>query len=296
MRGSKLLMSNRYNFKKIYMLAFIVFSLLSIFMMSCSYPTTKVKPNPHVMLVHYIDVGQGDSILIQVNNKNLLIDSGPKSDRKKLFSYLSSLYLDKLDYVIETHPHDDHIGNMAEVIKKYNVSKFYAPKVQSSTKTFEQMIDALKSKNLKINVIKKGTNSIDLGENTKISVFSPIKDSYEDLNNYSPVIKIEYGNTSFLFTGDAQEDVEKDILANNEDIKADVLKIGHHGSSTSTSEGFLAKVNPSISVVSVGKDNIYNHPSENTIKNLKKNNIITYRTDIDGTILLSSDGSEITKK
>lgn len=296
MRGSKLLMSNRYNFKKIYMLAFIVFSLLSIFMMSCSSPTTKIKPNPNVMLVHYIDVGQGDSILIQVNNKNLLIDSGPKSDRKKLFSYLSSLYLDKLDYVIATHPHDDHIGNMAEVIKKYNVSKFYAPKVQSSTKTFEQMIDALKSKNLKINVIKKGTNSIDLGENTKISVFSPIKDSYEDLNNYSPVIKIEYGNTSFLFTGDAQEDVEKDILANNEDIKADVLKIGHHGSSTSTSEGFLAKVNPSISVISVGKDNIYNHPSENTIKNLKKNNIITYRTDADGTILLSSDGSDITKK
>lgn len=289
-------MSNRYNFRKIYMLAFIVFSLLSIFMMSCSSPTTKINSDPHVMLVHYIDVGQGDSILIQVNNKNLLIDSGPKSDEKKLFSYLSSLYLYKLDYVIATHPHDDHIGNMAEVIKKYDVLKFYAPKVQSSTKTFEQMIDALKSKGLKINVIKKDTNSIDLGENTKISVFSPAKDSYEDLNNYSPVIKIEYGSTSFLFTGDAQADVEKDILANNEDIKADVLKIGHHGSSTSTSEGFLAKVNPSISVISVGKDNIYNHPSENTIKNLKKRNIITYRTDIDGTILLSSDGSEITKK
>lgn len=289
-------MSNRYNFRKIYMLAFIVFSLLSIFMMSCSSPTTKIKPNPHVMLVHYIDVGQGDSILIQVNNKNLLIDSGPKSDRKKLFSYLSSLYLDKLDYVIATHPHDDHIGNMAEVIKKYNVSKFYAPKVQSSTKTFEQMIDALKSKNLKINVIKKGTNSINLGENTKISVFSPTKDSYEDLNNYSPVIKIEYGNTSFLFTGDAQEDVEKDILANNEDIEADVLKIGHHGSSTSTGEGFLSKVNPSISVISVGKDNMYNHPSENTIKHLTENNIIIYRTDKDGTILLCSDGYKITKK
>lgn len=289
-------MRNRYNFKKIYMLAFIVFSLLSIFMMSCSSPTTKIKPDPHVMLVHYIDVGQGDSILIQVNNKNLLIDSGPKSDEKKLFNYLSSLHLDKLDYVIATHPHDDHIGNMAEVIKKYDVFKFYAPKVQSSTKTFEKMVDALKSKNLKINVIKKGTNSIDLGENTKVSVFSPTKDSYEDLNNYSPVIKIEYGNTSFLFTGDAQADVEKDLLTSNEDIKADVLKIGHHGSSTSTSINFLSKVNPSISVISVGKDNMYNHPSENTIKNLKDSNIIIYRTDIDGTILLSSDGSKITKK
>ena len=156
--------------------------------------------NPNEMVVHYIDVGQGDSILIQVNNKNLLIDAGPQSDKKNLLSYLSALNLEKLDYVIATHPHEDHIGNMDDVINDYNVLAFYAPKVQSTTKTFEKMVESLKSKNLKINVIKKGTNSIDLGENTKVTVISPTKDSYENLNNYSPVIKIQYGKTSFLFT------------------------------------------------------------------------------------------------
>ncbi|OOM77665.1 ComEC/Rec2 family competence protein [Clostridium sp. BL-8] len=252
------------------------------------------KIDSKTMLVHFIDVGQGDSILVQINNKNLLIDSGPKSDKKKFNRYLSSLNLDKLDYVIATHPHEDHIGNMTDVIKNYDILKFYAPKVQSTTKTFEEMIEALKDKNLKINVIKKDTDSIDLGPNTQVTVFSPCRDSYEDLNNYSPVIKIQYGNTSFLFTGDAQKDVEKEILDNNGDISADVLKVGHHGSSTSTSSDFLNKVNPSIAVISVGKDNIYNHPNKDTLKLLSIHNIKTYRTDTDGTVLISSDGSKIT--
>lgn len=248
------------------------------------------------MLVHYIDVGQGDCILIQVNNKNLLIDSGPKSDKKQCLNYLSSLKIDKLDYVIATHPHEDHIGNMADVINDYNILAFYAPKVTSTTKTFEKMVEALKANNLKINVIKKGTNSIDLGENTKVTVFSPTKDSDDNLNNYSPVIKIEYGNTSFLFTGDAEKGVENEILANNENLSADVLKVGHHGSSTSTSEPFLKKINPSIGVISVGQDNTYNHPNEDTIKRLTDNKVTVYRTDKDGTVIISSDGSTITKK
>ena len=252
--------------------------------------------NPNEMVVHYIDVGQGDSILIQVNNKNLLIDAGPQSDKKNLLSYLSALNLEKLDYVIATHPHEDHIGNMDDVINDYNVLAFYAPKVQSTTKTFEKMVESLKSKNLKINVIKKGTNSIDLGENTKVTVLSPTKDSYEDLNNYSPVMKIEYGKTSFLFTGDAEKDVEKEILATNENISADILKVGHHGSSTSTTKDFLKKVNPSLGVISVGQDNTYNHPNDDTIKRLKENKVTIYRTDKDGTVILSSDGSKITKK
>lgn len=248
------------------------------------------------MIVHYIDVGQGDSILIQVNNKNLLIDSGPKSDKKKLLNYLSTLNLEKLDYVIATHPHEDHIGNMSDVIDDYTILNFYAPKVQSTTKTFEKMIESLKSKNLKINVLKKGTDSINLGENTKVTVFSPSKDSYENLNNYSPVIKIEYRKTSFLFTGDAENDIEKEILASNEDISADVLKVGHHGSSTSTTKEFLNKVHPSIGVISVGQDNTYNHPNNDTIKRLSENKVTTYRTDKDGTVILSSDGYKIISK
>lgn len=283
--------------RKKYLFRFLLFVLISTLLIGCNTLTSdNNQVDPTKMIIHYIDVGQGDSILIQVNNKNLLIDAGPKSDKKKLFNYLSSLNLNKLDYVIATHPHEDHIGNMSDVIDDYNVLAFYAPKVQSTTKTFEKMIDSLKSKNLKINVIKKGTDSINLGDNTKVTVFSPTKDSYEDLNNYSPVIKIEYGKTSFLFTGDAQKDVEKEILSTNEDISADILKVGHHGSSTSTTNDFLKKVNPSIGVISVGKDNTYNHPNDDTIKRLNENKVTIYRTDKDGTVVFSSDGSKIIKK
>lgn len=292
-------MNNNYFRKKYFFMIFLIILVLNLTTGCNLFNNSSNKSNQleaDKMIVHYIDVGQGDSILIQVNNKNLLIDSGPKSDKKKLFNYLSALNLEKLDYVIATHPHEDHIGNMSDVIDDYNVLNFYAPKVQSTTKTFEKMIESLKSKSLKINVIKKGTDSINLGENTKVTVFSPSKDSYEDLNNYSPVIKIEYGKTSFLFTGDAQKDVEKEILASNEDISADVLKVGHHGSSTSTTKDFLNKVHPLIGVISVGQDNTYNHPNNDTLKRLSENKVTTYRTDKDGTVILSSDGYNITSK
>ncbi|OCA99847.1 ComEC/Rec2 family competence protein [Clostridium beijerinckii] len=290
---------NKYNVKK-YLLTFLAILLFSFSIVSCG--LTKFNSNKsnnadtNKMFVHYIDVGQGDCILVQVNNKNLLIDSGPKSDRRKLFNYLSGLNLNKLDYVIATHPHEDHIGNMDDIIKTYSIGTFYSPKVESTTKSFEDMVDALKDKNLKVHVLKNNSNSIDLGENTKVNVFSPNKDFYDNLNNYSPVIKIQYGNTSFLFTGDAEKEVEKEILNNNEDISADVLKVGHHGSSTSTSKDFLKKVNPSIAVISVGKDNIYNHPDAITTKLLDESNIKTYRTDKDGTIVICSDCSNISKK
>ena len=291
---------NKNHLNKKYLFMFILIILIPSLTISCNFSTNDFNKNNQIesnkMIVHYIDVGQGDSILIQVNNKNLLIDAGPKSDKKKLLNYLSNLHLEKLDYVIATHPHEDHIGNMSDVIDDYNVLAFYAPKVQSTTKTFEQMVESLKSKNLKINVIKKGTDSINLGENTKVTIFSPTKDYYEDLNNYSPVIKIEYGKTSFLFTGDAQKEVEKEILANNEDISADILKVGHHGSSTYTTKDFLNKVNPSIGVISLGKDNTYNHPNDGTVKRLKENKVTIYRTDKNGTVILSSDGSTIIKK
>lgn len=292
-------MTKNYYINKKNLILLLLIMLFSFLAISRNFLTTysnkNTQPDAHKLFVHYIDVGQGDCILVQVNNKNLLIDSGPNSDKKKLFNYLSNLDLKKLDYVIATHPHEDHIGNMADIINDYNISEFYAPKVQTTTKTFENMIESLKDKNLKIHVLKKGTNSIDLGENTTVTVFSPNKDNYENLNNYSPVIKIKYGNTSFLFTGDAEKDIENEILDNNEDISADVLKVGHHGSSTSTSKRFLNKVNPSIAVISVGKDNDYNHPNDDTIKRLIENKAIIYRTDKDGTVIISSDGAKITK-
>ncbi|WP_315078709.1 MBL fold metallo-hydrolase [uncultured Clostridium sp.] len=277
------------------LLLFIIFAIL--FMIRYLNLNTNYYDYNNNMIIHYIDVGQGDAALIQVNNINMLIDSGPKESRNKILDYLQSLNIKKINYIIATHPHEDHIGNMAKIIKAYELYKFYAPKIENTTSTFEKMIDSLKDKNLKINVIKKDTNSIDLGKNTDVTVFSPIKDSYDNINNYSPVIKIQYGDTSFLFTGDAEKEVENEILLDsNNNIRSDVIKIGHHGSSTSSSKAFIEKVNPSIAIISVGTDNKFNHPNKSTIDCLTKNSIKIYQTNKENTIILSSDGHNIIKK
>ena len=244
-----------------------------------------------LMKVHYIDVGQGDAILVQVNDKNLLIDSGPKSEKKKLNEYLNSLYIPQLDYVIATHPHEDHIGNMSYIINNYKVINFYSPKIQNNTTAFENMAESLSRKNIKIRILKANNKSIDLGENTLVEIFSPNLDIYDNLNNYSPIIKISYGNNSFLFTGDAEENLEEEVISKSFNLKSDVLKIGHHGSSTSTSRNFLEKVNPIITVISVGKDNSYGHPTKETLDKIKGTSI--YRTDINGSTIITSDGKTL---
>lgn len=261
-------------------------SILLIFLIRTCIVSSTFKSNPKIMKVHFINVGQGDSILIQVNNKNLIIDSGPKDNKNNLLKYLNKLNITSFDYVIATHPHEDHIGNMAYLINNYKIYNFYAPKVLSTTTSFETMIEALVRKNLKINIIKANIDTIDLGQDTLVEVFSPNLDTYENLNNYSPIIKITYKNTSFLFTGDAEKLVENEVL--NKNIKSDVLKVGHHGSSTSSSLDFIKTVSPSISVISVGKYNSYNHPNTNTLETLK--NTIIYRTDLNNNIIIESDG------
>lgn len=286
--------------KKLSIIA-IIMSFLSLFMLGCEIKDEPTLQTNGEMVVHYINVGQGDSILIQVNNKNMLIDAGPGKGKNILLDYLGSLNIKKLDYVIATHPHEDHIGNIDDVINNYEIGEFYSPKVTHNTKAYENMIKALKKKDLKINVIKEGTKSLDLGEGTKISVFSPLKAEYkkgsqQDFNNYSPVIKIEFGDTSFLFTGDAEKEVEEEILNKGYDVSADVLKFGHHGSSTSTSEAFFNAVNPSIGVIQLAADNSYGHPHKETLQLIKKNNLTVYRNDKDGNIVLVSDGTKIKKK
>lgn len=183
---------------------------------------------------------------------------------------------------------------MGYIIQNFNVLNFYAPKVYHNTESFIYMINELNKKSLKINTIKQGiAHNMDLGDNTFIYFFSPIKENYDNLNNYSPIMKIVYGNTSFLFTGDAEADLEKDVLKTNANLSSDVLKIGHHGSSTSTSEEFLVAVSPKISIISVGINNSYSHPSSKTLSLLNKYNIKYYRTDEDGTIIIKSDGNNI---
>lgn len=251
--------------------------------------------NSSEFTVHYIDIGQGDSELIQINNKNLLIDAGPTKSTDKLLSYLNSINIKKLDYVIATHPDEDHIGGMSTIIHTYPIEKFYAPKKTVTTKAFEHMITELKSKNMNIDVPKPGMQ-LDLGENIKAQIIAPNNTKYEDTNNYSIVLKVSYGNTKFLFTGDAEKLSEREILDKNYDISSNVLKIGHHGSSTSTSDEFLDRVSPEIAIISCGKDNKYGHPHKETLRKLKNRNIRIYRTDIDGTIVLTSNGKNIVKK
>ena len=268
---------------------------ISAIIISISFLTQNNNVNyENKMIIHYIDVGQGDCILIQVNNKNLLIDSGPSSSRKDLLDYLEKLNIKKFDYIIATHPHEDHIGNMDTIIKRYSIGSFYSPKVISSSTTFENMISALVDKNLKVNVLKKGFKGIDLGENVKFQVFSPAENLFSDnLNDYSPIIKITFLNNSFLFTGDAEISTEESVLSENNNLNCDILKVGHHGSSTSTSSNFLTSVIPSVAIISVGKNNSYGHPTSELLSLLDYFNIRTIRTDINGTIIAISDGKNI---
>lgn len=265
--------------------------ILSLILLKELLKNTTSSINPNEIKVHFIDVGQGDAILVQVNNKNLLIDSGSKSEKKKLIEYLDRIYIPQFDYIIATHPHEDHIGNMGYIINNYKVINFYSPKVQNNTTAFENMAEPLARKNIKIKILKANTTNIDLGENTLVEVLSPNLDNYDNLNNYSPIIKISYGNNSFLFTGDAEEAVEEEVINKSNNLKSDVLKIGHHGSSTSTSKSFLDKINPKIVIISVGKDNSYGHPTKDTLSKIKGTTI--YRTDKDESIVITSDGKNL---
>lgn len=268
-------------------LIIFVIGLLLICNMSLKSQKTSLDTS-NKMLIHFIDVDQGDAILVQVNNQNLLIDSGPSSAKENLFSYLNLVNVKTFNYIIATHPHEDHIGNMSSIINNYEVLNFYSPKVTSNTKAFETMVESLSRKSLKINILKANIDSIDLGKNTKVEFFSPNNSTYENINNYSPIFKITYGKTSFLFTGDAEELIESEVINNSYNLKADLLKIGHHGSSTSTSKRFFESVNPKISVISVGQNNTYNHPTEKVLSTIANSKIL--RTDLDGNILITSDG------
>ncbi|MBU3158290.1 MBL fold metallo-hydrolase [Clostridium frigoris] len=246
------------------------------------------------MVTHFIDVGQGDCTLIQVNNKNLLIDSGTSDSKQKLIRYLKKNNITKLDYIVATHPHADHIGGMASIIKNFEIGEFWAPKALESTGVFNDMIDALRAKNLKIKIASPNT-SLNLGPNTTCIMLSPNKTTYDNLNNYSCTLKISYKNSTYLFTGDIETQAEDELMANNYDLSAQILKVAHHGSKSSSSEGFLDKVSPKISIISCGIDNDYGHPNKEILDRLKKLNCIVYRTDLAKTIVLISDGTKIKK-
>lgn len=253
----------------------------------------KGKVSSGQLKVHYIDVGQGDSILIQTpNGKNMLIDAGTNESTSKVTSYLSRLGITQLDIIAGTHPHEDHIGEMDAVINMFKVGKVYMPKVISTTQTYEDVITAIKNKGLSITTPIPGT-TVDLDPAVKLEILAPNDGNYDDLNNYSIVFKLTYGSRSFLFTGDAQALSESEMLSKGFNLSADVLKVGHHGSNTSTSDAFLNAVNPKYAVISVGKNNVYGHPTQSTLQKLSAKGISTYRTDLNGSIVATCDGQNI---
>lgn len=241
--------------------------------------------------LHFIDVGQADSILVQQGNSAMLIDAGNNDDYDKVRDYLKDKKIEYLDYLIGTHPHEDHIGGLDGVIKDFNIGKIYMPKVTKPTKTFEDVINAIRAKEMKISTPVPGSEFM-LGE-ALCTILAPNGKEYKDENNYSIVIKIKYKEESFLLTGDAEGISEKEIMSKNFNISADVLKLGHHGSNSSTTKAFLDKVKPKYAVLCVSKGNDYKHPHKTTMDKLKSRGIKLYRTDEGGTIVCTSDGNSI---
>lgn len=247
--------------------------------------------------IQYLDVGQADASLIRLpNGQTMLIDAGGNATADQLVEYIKGQGIQRIDFLIGTHPHEDHIGGLDKVVDAFSIGEIYLPKIADSqvptTKTYEDVLTAIEKKGLRINRGKAGTVMFQK-EELSAELLAPNSDDYDGLNSYSIVVMLTYGEKKFLFMGDAETDSEEEILARF-GVKADVLKCGHHGSSTSTSQAFLDKVSPEYAVISCGKDNSYGHPHQETLEALEKKNVAVYRTDLHHTIVASSDGENLT--
>lgn len=243
---------------------------------------------------YFIDVGQADSTLVVCDDQSLLIDGGNSEDSRLIVAYLKNHNVTSLDYMICTHSHEDHIGGLLAPLSIMDVKHIYAPEIVGDSELYSKF--QLKAAEQEQRVIHPKTgDKINLGSSV-LEFFVPTTGNNDDLNNTSLICKIIYGNTSFLFTGDAELEAEHDIISQECDVKADVLKVGHHGSDTSTSYYFLRNVMPKYAVISVGRNNLYGHPSETVLSRLRDAGTTVFRTDIQGDITAISDGTNITIK
>ena len=240
------------------------------------------------LIVTFIDVGQADCILLRQTDAVMVIDAGNNEDGELIVNYLKEQDVNKIDYIIGTHAHEDHIGGLDDLIYNFEVSNIWMPKVATTTKTFEDVLDAVKAKGLKISTPNIG-DEFSLGK-AKVTVLH-VDNEASDLNDTSIVLKVYYGETSYLFMGDASKKVEKKLL--DSDIESDVLKVGHHGSQYSSSLDFLEKVAPKYAIISVGEKNIYDHPKDTTLEKLESISAEIYQTSELGTIKTVSDGNII---
>ena len=238
-----------------------------------------------LMRVHFIDVGQADSAFIELGNgQTMLIDAGRSGS--DVVDYIRNLQYETIDYVVASHPHDDHIGGMATVLNSFNIGKMYMPKQAHTISAFTNMLDVIENKGIDLYTAKAGTNILSSGD-INIDVLAPFSESNSNLNNVSAVVRITYGKTVMLFTGDAEHVIENQLL--NSGIDADVLKVGHHGAGSASSSSFIKAVSPDIAVISVGEGNSYGHPHADTLAILNEVGANIYRTDEQGTIVVTAD-------
>lgn len=269
---------------------FILLLAMLLLLTGCQFTTQKAEPLSG-MEITYLDVGNADCEIIRMEDgTNIIIDAGTKDQSGNIIRTLKRKGIRKIDYLIATHPHADHIGGMEDIIDSAEIGTVVFPSVVHTSKTYENLLKKIKEKEIPAVKAESGV-VLHETDRCKIQLVAPKKDEkYESLNNYSAVLHIAYGNTTFLFAGDAEKLSENEML--NYEIRSDVLKVGHHGSRTSSSEKFIAKVNPRIAVISCGKDNEYGHPHQETLETLK--NAEVYRTDKNGDIIIHTDGTNLT--
>lgn len=245
--------------------------------------------------VHIIDVGQGDSILIEIpNGQAMLIDAGEAVKGPSVTRYLKDRGLKGLDYLVATHPHSDHIGGLAEVLRSFPVSSVFMPRTGHTTTAYESLLKAVKNEGLSITEARAGQKVL-TASNLKIEFIAPSGSAHEEINDWSGILMIQYGDTSFLLMGDATAVSEGEILAAaNPPARVDVLKVAHHGGNTGTTARFLKAISPRYAAISVGYANPYGHPSKDTLARLKNAGVKVFRTDVHGTITFESDGKSIT--
>lgn len=279
----------------------IILSISLLFLFGCSSSPDIPLPddqNPNAsaspsaapagnLKVHFIYVGQGDAAFIEFpDGQTMLIDAGPAEQGANVVAYINQLGYKKIDYVVGTHPHTDHIGGLIDVLKSFDVGSIYMPSAAADNKTYTDLSQLIQEKGIPLAVAKKGV----VIKTGVAMIIAPVNENSSEMNDNSAVVRLAYGDTNFLFMGDASKNVEQELTG---DISADVLKVGNHGSSYASDPAFIAKVSPKIAVITSGKDNKYNLPNGITLTTLQSAGAKIYNTSYNGTVVVTSDGANV---